>query len=33
VAHDRMSDAEQVMILHRDKSSLQLPVSGKQELL
>jgi adenylate cyclase len=32
-AHDRMSDAEQVMILHRDRDRLQLPVYGKKELL
>jgi adenylate cyclase len=32
-AHDRMSDAEQVMILHRDKSRLQLSVPSEQELL
>lgn len=32
-AHERMSDAEQVMILHRDKSRPHLPSSGKQELL
>lgn len=31
--YDRMSDAERVMILHRDRGRLQLPVPGKQELL
>ncbi|MGB3389909.1 MAG: adenylate/guanylate cyclase domain-containing protein [Pseudaminobacter sp.] len=32
-AHGRMSDAEQVMILHRDRGRLHLPVSRKQEFL